>query len=137
MPDSPSPIKPLERSPSKRRKTELELKIWEERLLQREKSLDDREKRLDEVIIFIFKTSIYHYFIQLQTELEKKSRVLQPVKATTNSPRVRNLIAIKILKYFQFDAITKLQNRLVPLSIRHKASKLVRSPSDPSRISKI
>lgn len=107
IPDSPSPIKPLERSPSKRRKTELELKIWEERLLQREKSLDEREKRLDE----------------LQTELEKKSRVLQPVKATTNSPR--------------FDAIAKLQNRLVPLSIRHKASKLVRSPSDPSRISKI
>jgi hypothetical protein len=107
IPDSPSPIKPLERSPSKRRKTELELKIWEERLLQREKSLDDREKRLDE----------------LQTELEKKSRVLQPVKATTNSPR--------------FEAITKLQNRLVPLSIRHKASKLVRSPSDPARISKI
>jgi hypothetical protein len=89
MPDSPSPIKQLERSPSKRRKTELELKIWEDRLLQREKSLDDREKRLDEVIFFIFKTSIYH-FIQLQTDLEKKSRVLQPVKATTNSPRVRN-----------------------------------------------
>lgn len=98
---------PKKLAPQKKRKTEEELYQWEIRLQQREVVLNKKEERLN----------------QLATDLEKKGRVLQPVRPTGNSPK--------------FDALAKLQNRLMPMSIRHKASKLVRSPSDPSRISKI
>jgi len=51
--------------------------------------------------------------------------VLQPVVVPPASNESSNL-----------RPLVKLQNRLIPLSIRHKASKLKRSPSEPIKNSK-